>query len=233
MNPSLRSRMNPSLAELAREQEDLRNRLVLHDDFDPERLRAVAGLDVTFLEVRKTRTRGLACLVLCAYPSMEVLESLIVEDEVTFPYIPGFLAYRELPLLLRAYEGARDRAGLYLLDGHGIAHPRGMGVAAHFGVRTGEVSIGCAKTRLYGTYTEPEIVAGAASPLLGRDGRHLGRVMRPKKGKALIFVSPGHRISVETAADVIRTCLKGCRLPEPTRIAHDLLQEGRRARIRH
>lgn len=222
---------NPSLAALAREQAALRSRLVLRDDFDPGGLRVLAGMDLTVLEPRRTRTRGLACASLHRYPSMELLESVIVEDEVTHPYVPGFLAYRELPLLLKAYERVRGRANLYLLDGHGIAHPRGLGIASHFGVETGEVAIGCAKTRLCGLFTEPGNEAGDISPLVDGEGRPLGTVLRTKRGTAPVFVSPGHRIGLQTATEIVKACVRGYRLPEPTRSAHSLLQGARRARV--
>ncbi len=216
------------MAELAREQAELRRRLVLHDDFDPGTIRVVAGGDVTFLEARRARTRGLACLTLHAYPSLELLDGIVVEGEVSFPYVPGFLAYRELPLLLQAYERVRGRADVYLLDAQGIAHPRGLGLAAHFGVLTGEVAVGCAKAHLYGTFREPPGEPGATAPLTAPDGAVLGTVLRPLRGRALLFISPGHRIGVDTATALVRSCLKGHRLPEPTRTAHDLLQEARR-----
>lgn len=220
-----------NLSELAREQAALRTRLVLRDDFDPGGLRVVAGMDLTFLEPRRARTRGLACASLHRYPSMEPLERVIVEAEVAFPYVPGFLAYRELPLLLKAYERVRGRADLYLLDGHGIAHPRGLGIASHFGVETGEVAVGCAKTRLCGRFTEPGNEAGDASSLVDGEGRPLGTVLRTKRGTAPVFVSPGHRIALQTATEIVKACVKSHRLPEPTRSAHTLLQGARRARI--
>lgn len=216
------------MAALAREQEELRRRLVLRDDFDREAIRAVAGADVTFLEARASRTRGLACLALHSYPDLRLLESVVVEGEVSFPYVPGFLAYRELPLLLQAYARLRGRADVFLVDAQGIAHPRGLGLAAHFGAVTGEVAVGCAKSHLYGAFEEPPRQAGAAAPLVAPDGSRLGTVLRPGRGKALLFISPGHRIGADTAAWLVRTCLRGHVLPEPTRAAHNLLQEARR-----
>lgn len=220
--------MRPPLTRLARAQERLRERLVLRDDFDPQQVRTVAGGDVTFLDVRKARTRGLACFALLSYPELTLVESVIVEREVSFPYIPGYLAYRELPLLLRAYEKMRGKADLFILDGQGIAHPRGIGIAASFGVITGEVAIGCAKTRLFGTCEEPGPQPWDASPLYAPDGSVIGAAVRPGRGANPLFISPGHRIGVETAVKIVRDCSRGYRLPEPTRLAHNLLQEARR-----
>lgn len=220
--------MRPTLTRLARAQERLRERLVLRDDFDPARVRIVAGADVTFLEVRKTRTLGLACIALLTYPGLDLVDHVIVERGVSFPYIPGFLAYREMPLLLRAYEEVKGKADLFILDGQGIAHPRGVGIAASFGVVTGEVAIGCAKTRLFGACEEPGPRPWAASPLRVPDGSVIGVAVRPDKGTNPLFISPGHRISVETAVKIVRDCSRGYRLPEPTRLAHNLLQEARR-----
>lgn len=197
--------MRPPLTRLARAQERLRERLVLRDDFDPQQVRTVAGGDVTFLDVRKARTRGLACFALLSYPELTLVESVIVEREVSFPYIPGYLAYRELPLLLRAYEKMRGKADL-----------------------TGEVAIGCAKTRLFGTCEEPGPQPWDASPLYAPDGSVIGAAVRPGRGANPLFISPGHRIGVETAVKIVRDCSRGYRLPEPTRLAHNLLQEARR-----
>lgn len=215
------------LAELKAEQEALRARLVLRDDFDPQAVRTVAGGDVTFLEARRAVTRGLACLTLHSFPGLELLDRVVVEGPVTFPYVPGFLAYRELPLLLEAWRRLGARADVVLLDAQGIAHPRGLGLASHFGVVTGSVAVGCAKSHLYGEYVPPP--PGGESPLLAPDGRRLGTVLRPGTGRGLLFVSPGHRVSVATATALVRACLGGRRLPAPTRAAHALLQQARRA----
>lgn len=220
--------MRPTLARLAHTQERMRRRLMLGDDFDPSRVRVVAGADVTFLDVRKSRTRGLACLALLEYPGLALVESVVAEGEVSFPYIPGFLAYRELPLLLQAYKRVRGKADLFLLDGQGIAHPRGLGIAASFGVITGEVTVGCAKTHLFGSFEEPGPRPWDAAPLHAPDGTVIGAAVRPGRGSRPLFVSPGHRVSVETAVALVKGCVKGHRLPEPTRLAHNLLQEARR-----
>lgn len=220
--------MRPPLERLARAQERLRQRLVLRDDFDPAAVRRVAGADVTFLAARQARTRGLACVAVLTYPDLSLVESAIAEGEVSFPYVPGFLAYRELPLLLRAYERIKGRADLYLIDGQGIAHPRGFGIAACFGAVTGEVAVGCAKSHLFGAYEEPGPQPGDASPLHAPDGSVIGAAVRPGRGTRPLFVSPGHRVSVETAVQIVRGCAKGYRVPEPTRLAHALLQEARR-----
>lgn len=220
--------MRPHMARLARSQERLRERLVLRDDFDPARVRVVAGADVTVLEARRSRTRGLACIALLAYPELTLTESVVVEGEVRFPYVPGFLAYRELPLLLRAYKMLKGKADLFILDGQGIAHPRGCGIAASFGVVTGEVTVGCAKTHLFGTHDEPGPAPWDAAPLRAPDGLVIGAAVRPGRGSRPLFVSPGHRISVETAVEIVRECSRAHRLPEPTRLAHDLLQDARR-----
>lgn len=216
------------LKGLAAAQEVQARRVVARDDFDPRDVSVVAGGDVTFLHVRRNPTVGLAAFVLLEFPSLRYLEEVVVQDEVSFPYIPGFLAFRELPLLLRAYERVKGRADLYLLDGQGIAHPRGLGIAAGFGVETGEVTVGCAKSRLYGSYEEPGPEAGAATDLVDREGRTIGAVLRPRAGRRLLFVSPGHRVGVFTALDLVRRCLVRHNIPDPIRLAHATLQVRRR-----
>jgi len=145
---------------------------------------------------------------------------------VDFPYIPTFLAFREMPLLLKLYEKAKVKPDIFFIDGQGIAHPRRCGIASHFGVETGEISVGVAKTKLFGYYREPAEERGSFT-YLKHGGEIIGAVIRTRERAAPIFVSVGHRISLKTAIDlVLRT--SRYRVPEPTRLAHNLLQRIRR-----
>lgn len=216
--------------QLRKEQESLARLVRLGDGKKLSEIRTIAGADLTFLNPWKTPTEGIACIVRMRFPEMEVLETTVARARVTFPYVPGFLAYRELPLLMKTYRKMREKADVFLIDGQGIAHPRRFGIAAHFGVVTGEMAIGCAKSWLCGEFREPRR-RGVSASLREKSGKVIGRVLRPKDGKSLLFVSPGHRVSVGTSLKIVKLCLKGYKIPEPTRLAHNHLQEVRRSLI--
>ncbi len=213
-----------NVEDLKRIQIDCSKKVIKEDDF--ESIETVGGMDLTFEKIDQNPTRAWASLVVIDLKTLKVIYNLVVEDVVTFPYIPTFLAFREMPLLLKLYEKAKVKPDVYFIDGQGIAHPRGCGIASHFGVETGEVSVGVAKTKLFGYYREPEKKRGSYSYLKYRD-RIIGAAVRTKEGSAPVFVSTGHRISLKTAIDlVLRT--SRYRIPEPTRLAHNLLQTVRR-----
>ncbi len=211
---------------LEKEQRELSKKLVLKDDFGS--LRIVAGGDLTFLDIWKNPTVGLAAFVLVDFENGKIIEEVVIEGLVDFPYIPTFLAYRELPLLLKAFENLKTKADIYIIDGQGIAHPRKMGIASHFGVVLDVPSIGVAKSLLYGIYEEPP--PRGYSPLYSRDSKEiLGWVIRPGWGRFKMFVSPGHRVSVNTSLSVIMRFLER-EWTVPTFLAHRVLQMERRKR---
>jgi len=210
--------------KLKRIQLDCARKVLRRDDFGE--IRTVGGMDLTFEKIDRNPTRAWASLVVVDLKTLKPVYNLVVEDEVTFPYIPTFLAFREMPLLLKLYERAKVKPDIFFIDGQGVAHPRGCGIASHFGVETGEVSVGVAKTKLFGHYREPEESRGSYTYLRHR-GEIVGAVVRTRDRTAPIFVSVGHRISLKTAVDlVLRT--SRFRIPEPTRLAHNLLQQVRR-----
>ena len=194
-------------------QEELASRVCL-EDF-PGEPRTVTGVDVAY-----DRPRGLALAVAVtfAFPEMQELEEARAEVPVTFPYIPGLLSFREGPAVLAALERLRREPDLLILDAQGIAHPRGIGLASHIGVVTGVPSIGAAKSRLVGEHAEPGRRRGAQAPLF-LQGREVGRVVRTRQGVRPLYVSPGHRVSLERAAELVLRCCTRYRLPEPTRQA--------------
>ncbi len=218
--------MRPDLAELKAQQLRLAARVSLEDAVDPLKVRYVGGGDLTFMNIWKTPTTGLGAFVVLDLLTGEVMDRTVVEDVVDFPYIPTFLAYRELPLLVKAYRSLKVKPEVSLIDGQGIAHPRKMGIAAHFGVYLGVPSVGVAKSRLVGEYEEPPPYG---TSLLYLNGEHIGWVLRKGRGKSLLFISPGHKVSVKTSLDIVRRILQK-KLPLPTRLAHNLLQEERRKR---
>jgi deoxyribonuclease V len=164
--------------------------------------------------------RVFAGVVVLSLPDLQVVETVGAEARAAMPYIPGFLAFREVPALLVAWEKLRVKPDLVLVDGHGIAHPRGLGIAAHLGVLLDVPSIGVAKSPLVG---RPEMPlgeeAGAEAPLVWK-GRRLGTVLRTRRRANPLYISIGHRVSLEEAVAWVRRAGTGYRLPEPTRQAH-------------
>jgi len=218
---SLRAKA-PNLAQAKRLQQELRAAVRTDDDFGP--VRAVAGTDVGFADGGAT-ARG--AVVLLSFPGLELLERVLVARPVDFPYIPGYLSFRELPVLLDALARLRRAPDLVLCDGQGRAHPRRFGIACHLGVVTGLPSVGVAKSRLIGSYREPARGKGSASPLL-HDGERIGTVLRSRAGVSPLFVSGGHRVSLAAAQRYALACCTRYRLPETTRAAHRLASGWRR-----
>jgi deoxyribonuclease V len=177
----------------------------------------IAGVDVS---VNRTEGSGTGAVVVLSYPGLEVVESRAVAGPVTFPYVPGLLSFREIPLLLRAFEEIALTPDLVLVDGQGYAHPRRMGIASHLGLVLGIPTIGCAKSRLCGAYAEPGRERGKYAGLFDDNGEQIGAAVRTRTATKPVFVSIGHRISLEQAIFWTLQCCRGYRLPEPTRQAH-------------
>ncbi|MBZ4039696.1 deoxyribonuclease V [Novilysobacter selenitireducens] len=202
---------------LREQQVELAARVSLHDAL-PCPLRRIAGLDVGFEDGGAT-TRAAAVLIDARTGS--VIEQHVARIETRMPYIPGFLSFRELPALVEALAMLSSTPDLVFVDGHGVAHPRGLGVAAHIGVETGLPVIGVAKKVLVGEFEEPGPMPGDRTPLLYK-GQRIGTVLRSKLRCRPLIVSPGHRVSHETAFEQVLVRLAGYRLPEPTRLADRL-----------
>ncbi|MBI5134262.1 MAG: deoxyribonuclease V [Candidatus Taylorbacteria bacterium] len=169
-----------------------------------------------------------AGMIVFSYPSLEPLDRSVVRVKASFPYIPGLLSFREIPGLLRCLEGLGQKPDLIMVDGQGIAHPRRLGIASHLGVLTGIPTIGCAKSRLYGAYREPGQVGETERILDPKTGETIGYALRSKARANPILVSPGYGIEREEALEIARSCIRGYRLPEPTRQAHILVNRSRR-----
>jgi deoxyribonuclease V len=211
---------NVSGKEAAQIQRDLRDKVVLRDDFGPVHL--VAGIDVGIPAGTNT---GNAVVVILSYPDLQIMEVQRASRTLEIPYIPGFLSFREAPVILDAMEKVENVPDIIIEDGQGIAHPRGLGIAAHVGVILNIPSIGCAKSHLFGKYVEPGPERGDATPLLGRDGEQVGTVLRTRKGIKPVFISPGNRIGFESSVRWILDLAPKYRLPEPIRAAHRLASE--------
>lgn len=203
------------LAALRDQQRQHAAEIVTQDDFDVMPPRFIGGADVGFEQSGEV-TR--AALVILEYPSLQLIEYQVARIATTMPYIPGFLSFREIPALEAAWQQLAQRPDLLLVDGHGIAHPRRLGVASHFGLLADVPTIGVAKKRLCGQFTPPDADPGSCQPLMDTD-QQLGWVLRSKSRCNPLFISPGHRVSQATALDWVQKCLHGYRLPEPTRWA--------------
>jgi deoxyribonuclease V len=197
-------------------QEDLRSRV--SEVWDGRPVNVVVGTDVSF----PSKTEVLAAVVAVTYPDVSVLESVVRRGKCTFPYVPGFLAFREAPMLLEALSELKTRTDVVLCDGQGLAHPRGMGLACHVGILIDLPTVGCAKSLLYGTYDDPGEARGGWSPLLGKTGDRVGAVLRTRSKVSPVYVSVGHKIDLENAIDVVMGCSPKFRIPEPLRMAHKL-----------
>ncbi|HOK52846.1 MAG TPA: deoxyribonuclease V [Armatimonadota bacterium] len=207
--------------EAVRIQEELRQLVVLRDDF--QEIRTVAGVDVGLSKSQDMATGG---VVVLSFPDLVVMECASASKPVTFPYIPGLLAFREIPAILAAFEKLTIEPDLLIVDGQGLAHPRRFGIACHLGLLIDRPSIGCGKTRLVGKYEEPGIEPGSSSVLVD-DSERVGSVVRTKLRTKPVFVSPGHKINFETAERMVLECAKGYRLPEPVRLAHNLVSSSK------
>lgn len=205
-------------------QSELAARAVLRDGY-ARPLRTVAGFDVGF-EGNGATTRAAA--VLLDADTLAVIDQQVAHLPTRMPYIPGLLSFRELPALLAALELLPARPDLAFIDGHGIAHPRRLGVAAHFGVATGLPSIGVAKKILVGeARLALHEMRGAFTPLR-QDGAQIGWLLRSKPGCLPLVVSPGHKVAMASAAELVMRFVGKYRLPEPTRLADRLASRRER-----
>ncbi|WP_211327250.1 deoxyribonuclease V [Chitinophaga flava] len=211
-----------SIPEATRLQQELRKE-VITTPFKGK-VQYVAGADISF---NKFSTTVYAGIVLLHFPSLQPVGYSLVKKEVTFPYVPGFLAFREVPALLDAWQQLPQKPDVLVVDGHGIAHPRRMGIASHFGVLANQVTIGSAKKKLFGLYEEPGPAKGNHSPLTDKQGEVIGTVYRSKQNVKPIFISPGHLIDVAGSLDLVSQCVQRYRLPEPTRLAHNAVNQFR------
>ncbi len=149
------------------------------------------------------------------------------EAPLEFPYVPGLLAFREIPPVARALEQVESEVDAVIFDAHGLAHPRGMGLASHLGLFLDVPSVGCAKSRLVGEHEEPGPEKGSATDLVYR-GKVVGKVVRTRRGVSPVYVSVGNRIDLDSAVDLVLACCTKYRLPETTRQAHNAANKLRR-----
>jgi deoxyribonuclease V len=195
-------------------QRELKNHLILKGQWKGPGL--IAGADASY---SRGSVAGYAAVVVMQWPGLNIVETSSARGEIDFPYVPGLLSFREGPVLMEAFSRLMCRPDVVIFDGQGIAHPRGMGLAAHMGVLLDIPSIGCAKSRLVGEHNPPGAAPGDRSDLIVK-GLVVGAVLRTRKGVKPVFVSSGHRLGLETSIRVVLDTCAGYRIPEPVRQAH-------------
>lgn len=205
---------NVSPAEAREIQSALRPLVSARNGSELRRIRYVAGVDCSLRNNLAT-----AAIPILDWHTLEVVESVVVQQPIPFPYVPGLLSFRECPAILAAFEKLTIRPDLVMVDGAGIAHPRRLGIAAHLGLLLDKPTIGCAKSRLIGTHDEPHERAGCYTDLWDKE-ELIGAVLRTRDNVNPLYISIGHKIDLPTALDLVLEACRGYRLPEPTRRAH-------------
>jgi deoxyribonuclease V len=181
--------------------------------------KTIAGIDCAFSRDKK---RIIACVVLLKLPGFEPIETENAVQKLTFPYIPGLLSFREAPACIAAVEKLKNEPDAFIIDGQGIAHPRRFGLACHLGLFFDKPTVGCAKSRLTGSFEDPAPEKGSFSPL--KNGEEtIGAVVRTRTNVEPVFVSVGNKCSLKDAIEITLNCTTKYRIPEPTRLAHQLV----------
>jgi deoxyribonuclease V len=209
-----------TVEEARRTQELLSGRVKLKSLERP--IETIAGIDAAF-----SKEETFVAVAVFEFETLTPIDEYYCIEKTAFPYIPGYLSFREGPSIICAIEKIGYLPDLLILDGQGIAHPRRLGIASHIGVILNRPSIGCAKSRLVGQYREPSPERGASGKLTFR-GEEVGAVLRTRKDVKPLFVSPGHLITVREAVDIILYCTRRYRLPEPIRMADRLTKDLKR-----
>ena len=205
-----------TVAEAKQIQQELQPKTIATDCLG--KVKYVAGVDIGFEDNYKISKAAVAVL---SYPELELVETAIARIPTAFPYVPGYLSFREIPAILAALPQLKQIPDLILCDGQGYAHPRRFGLACHLGVLLDIPTIGVAKSRFIGEHEEVPLEKGSHKPLMDKD-EIIGVVLRSRTNVKPIYVSVGHKISLPTAIDYVMGCLTKYRLPETTRWADKL-----------
>lgn len=216
---------NVSVSEARALQRELAPKVDLRDAVDPQAIRTVAGVDNGYVK-QDGGFVAFAAVIVMTFPDLETIDTVIAHQPVTFPYVPGLLTFREAPAILTAFERVTVEPDVILFDGQGIAHPLRFGLASHLGVVLDWPSIGCAKSRLTGYFKEPGDQCGATSPIKIGD-EVIGTALRSLPGHKPLIISPGHKVSISSAADLALACCDGTTfMPRPTQAAHNAVAEA-------
>ena len=209
-------------AEARALQGELASRVVAGPALDLGGVRYVAGADVS-----TERDRAFATVAVLDFPGLSVVEVQGFEAALEFPYVPGLLAFREIPSVVGALQKVETAVDAVIFDAQGLAHPRRMGLASHIGLFLEVPTVGCAKSVLVGKYEEPGVEKGSTSDLVHR-GEVVGRVVRTREGVSPVYVSVGNGLDLVSAVELVLACCTKYRLPEPTRQAHNAANRLRR-----
>jgi deoxyribonuclease V len=214
-----------SIADARSLQDKLRNNihlLPLQKD-----IKTIAGADISLNRFSEIIYAG---IVVLRYDDLQPIAYSLVQGITRFPYVPGFLAFREVPALIQALNQMPVKPDVIMVDGHGIAHPRRMGIAAHLGSLIDIPTLGCAKKILFGKYEEPESIKGSYTPIKDKE-ETIGYALRSKHKVKEVFISPGNNMSFDNSMNIAVHCVNNHRLPEPTRRAHELVNLFRTGKL--
>lgn len=214
--------LDVSPGEARRLQGELAPRVVAGPPLDLSRVRYVAGADVS-----TQGDRGYATVAVLSFPELSVVEVRGFEAPLEFPYVPGLLAFREIPLVVGALMNIQSPVDAVIFDAQGLAHPRGLGLASHLGLFIDVPAVGCAKSRLVGEHGEPGQEKGSVTDLVYRR-KVVGKVVRTRKAVSPVYVSVGNYIDLDSAVNLVLACCTRYRLPETTRYTHKAANELRR-----
>lgn len=206
-------------------QQELKSKVKIEPLTKP--IQYIAGADISFNRGEDTVYVG---IVVLKYPELTEVDRALLIDEATFPYIPGLLSFRETPLLIKAWEKLSIKPDVIVADGHGIAHIRRFGIACHLGLLTDTATIGCAKKIFVGTHDALGNEKGSIAPIHYKE-ETVGVVLRTRKSVKPVYISAGHKITLEQAIEVMNTCTINYRIPVPTRQAHLVVNELRRGEL--
>lgn len=222
---------NVTPAEAIALQKQLRQNVRIEPyDGDISRVRYIAGADVSLNRFEDDIYAG---IIVLSNPDFQVVERSLVKSTTQMPYIPGLLSFREAPALIECWEKLKTKPDILMVDGQGIAHPRRLGIASHIGVLLDIPTIGCAKSVLAGVFEDVGPAAGDAAYIHDKYDHEkvLGVAIRTKPRSKPVIISPGHKISIDESAHIVKTCVRGFRLPEPTRLAHEAVNMFRRGEL--
>lgn len=213
-----------SPGEAKKAQQDLRQHIRLQPlESEPD---TIGGADISYDLGSDTIY---AAIVVLSYPALVPLAESLAVKTVSFPYIPGLLSFREIPPLISAWEQLPSPPDVMVMDGHGLAHPRRMGLGVHFGILTGTSTFGCAKNNLTGTFSEPTIKKGSTATIIDKEAdEQIGTVVRTRTNVKPVFVSPGYAINFEQTVELTLTMAPKYRIPAATRQAHLTANQLRR-----
>lgn len=208
------------------EAKKIQKNLSRHTSLEPlsEFPQYIGGADISF-DIGSDKMH--AAIIVLELPSLKPVARSLVSDKTSFPYIPGLLAFREMPVLLKAWNRLQLMPDVLILDAHGIAHPRRMGIATHFGIEIDKPTIGCAKNILTGTHGELNAEKGATAELFDEDEK-VGFALRSRTNVTPVYISPGHKLSFDDAYSIVMKSLTKYKLPKTTRLAHQFANELRK-----